>query len=88
MGFEICDFGMFGGRKILAGIFQFGQLDLSRDNSRVLRFYPAVSYFFLSCFCILTEVFFLCSLSVYLTDRLLVFFPVITGFMNGPRSIY
>ena len=29
-GFEIYDFGMFGGRKILAGIFQFGQLDLSR----------------------------------------------------------
>ena len=31
MGFEIYDFGMFGGRKILAGIFQFGQLGLSRD---------------------------------------------------------
>ena len=31
MGFEIFDFGIFLGRKILPGIFQFGKLDLSRD---------------------------------------------------------
>ena len=31
LGFEIFDFGIFLGRKILRGIFQFGKLDLSRD---------------------------------------------------------
>ena len=31
MGFEIFDFGIFLGRKILPGIFQSGKLDLSRD---------------------------------------------------------
>ena len=30
LGFEIFDFGIFWGRKILAGIFQFGKVDLSR----------------------------------------------------------